>query len=77
MSADVTELTIASKRVYVHCGDSSDCAFVMGHGASGDAHSGNLPMIAQQVAKLGVTVVRYNASGQLKSRISMLEATLL
>jgi len=46
---------------------------IIGHGASGDANSGNLPKIAKYLAEKGHLIVRYNASGQLPARIKVLQ----
>lgn len=75
MSGSIKEIQIGSKSAYVHQGKNTRVGFVIGHGASGDANSGLLPQIAEEIAQEGITVIRYNASGQLKSRISTLEVT--
>lgn len=46
---------------------------VLGHGASGDANSGNLPNIAESLAEAGQLVVRYSTAGQLPTRVKILE----
>lgn len=51
--------------------------FVLGHGASGDFNSGNLPAIAESLAAAGFAVLRYNASGQLPGRIKILQERFL
>ena len=73
------EFTIELDKKGVRCalnrseeGDESVC-FVIGHGASGDLKSGNLPAIAKSLEGAGISVLRYNAGGQLKSRVKVLE----
>ena len=56
---------------------SENTCFILGHGASGDLNSGNLPAISASLAEAGFPVLRYNASGQLKSRIKTLEVSPL
>jgi hypothetical protein len=46
---------------------------LLGHGASGEANSGNLPRIAKCLAEEGHLVVRYDASGQLPARKKVLQ----
>jgi len=50
-----------------------DVCTVIGHGASGDSTSGNMPKIAQALAEEGHLVVRYNAGGQLPARCKLLQ----
>ena len=50
---------------------------VIGHGASGDYNSGNLPGIAFSLAEAGLLVVRYNTSGQLLTRVKVLRVSCL
>ena len=47
---------------------------VLGHGASGDASTGNLPSIATSLAEEGFSVLRYSTAGQLATRVKALEA---
>ena len=48
---------------------------VLGHGASGDSRSGNLPAIAEYCASVGLLTLRYDAKGPLTSRIKVLQAS--
>ena len=50
-----------------------DTCVLIGHGASGDATSGNLPKIAKALAEEGHLVVRYNAGGQVPARCKLLQ----
>ena len=55
----------------------SSACFVLGHGASGDSSTGNLPEIADSLASAGIPVLRYNASGQLPGRVKTLEVMII
>ena len=50
-----------------------NACIVIGHGASGDATSGNLPKIAKALAEEGHLVIRYNAGGQVPARCKLLQ----
>ena len=54
----------------------NELCFVLGHGASGDFNTGNLPAIAASLAKADFPVLRYNSSGQLKSRVKILQVSV-
>lgn len=65
--------------IYVNVEDSQpkpNTCIVIGHGASGDATSGNLPRIANALAEEGHLVMRYNAGGQLPARCKLLQGIL-
>ena len=49
------------------------CALILGHGASGDTTTGNLPAIAEHLSRAGITVVRYTCNGQLPTRVKVLQ----
>ena len=77
-----THFSIPINRKEVACALSCDSqnpkttCFILGHGASGDFNTGNLPAIAISLAEADFPVLRYNASGQLKSRVKILEVSI-
>lgn len=52
-----------------------NCCFVLGHGASGNFTTGNLPTIAARLSALGCTVLRYTTTGSLAKRIRILKVS--
>ncbi len=71
-TGDIDKKAVACALTHDNLRENSVC-FVIGHGASGDMQSGNLPDIASTLAKSCFPVLRYNTSGQLKSRVKILE----
>ena len=64
------------RTIFIDADDSQveqDACVVIGHGASGDATSGNLPKIAKALAEEGHLVIRYNAGGQVPARCKLLQ----
>lgn len=50
---------------------------ILGHGASGNMDSGNLPSVAQAFADAGIWCLRYNSKSNLKGRVACCEVCLL
>lgn len=79
---DSSVIHIGKKEIKVVINHARKClfpgsCFVLGHGASGDAASGNLPLIAKALSESSLMVLRYTCYGQLPARVKVLQASLL